>query len=165
MVHGWMMISWLIHAGMGLWTLLEGFLLLANALAILNEDRFLAPRRWSFSEVSSGKTKSLKGQVIGLIYAVQYLRVPLIALNTLTIVVMLVSGWSLDRKWMALYDYKLIGFGEWLMTLIWSLDCILLLLWCESRISMVVPPLVFLSFHLHFPMLILECPLQFLSLL
>ncbi|CAA0829234.1 Unknown protein [Striga hermonthica] len=29
---------------MGLWTLLEGCLLLANALAILNEDRFLAPR-------------------------------------------------------------------------------------------------------------------------
>ncbi|KAK6928899.1 Yos1-like [Dillenia turbinata] len=29
---------------MGLWTLLEGFLLLANAFAILNEDRFLAPR-------------------------------------------------------------------------------------------------------------------------
>ena len=37
---------------MGLWTLLEGFLLLANALAILNEDRFLAPRGWSMSEVS-----------------------------------------------------------------------------------------------------------------
>ncbi|KAI3737719.1 hypothetical protein L2E82_27730 [Cichorium intybus] len=29
---------------MGLWTLLEGCLLIANALAILNEDRFLAPR-------------------------------------------------------------------------------------------------------------------------
>ncbi|KAJ8623673.1 hypothetical protein MRB53_032203 [Persea americana] len=42
--------------GMGLWTLLEGLLLLANALAILNEDRFLAPRGWSFSEVSGGKT-------------------------------------------------------------------------------------------------------------
>ncbi|KAJ0979167.1 hypothetical protein J5N97_014641 [Dioscorea zingiberensis] len=51
--------------GMGLWTFLEGFLLLANALAILNEDRFLAPRGWSFSEVSGGgRAKSLKGQVI-----------------------------------------------------------------------------------------------------
>lgn len=85
-------VSSLQFQGMGLWTLLEGFLLLANALAILNEDRFLAPRGWSFSEVSGGKTKSLKGQVIGLIYAVQYLRVPLIALNTLTVVVKLVSG-------------------------------------------------------------------------
>ncbi|OVA01480.1 Yos1-like [Macleaya cordata] len=77
---------------MGLWTLLEGFLLLANALAILNEDRFLAPRGWSFADVSGGRTKSLKGQLIGLIYATQYLRFPLIVLNAITIVVKLVSG-------------------------------------------------------------------------
>ncbi|WVZ56810.1 hypothetical protein U9M48_007287, partial [Paspalum notatum var. saurae] len=79
--------------GMGLWTLLEGFLLLANALAILNEDRFLAPRGWSMSEVSgNGQTKSLKGQIVGLIYATQFLRMPLIALNVLIIVVKLISG-------------------------------------------------------------------------
>ncbi|XP_044463215.1 immediate early response 3-interacting protein 1-like [Mangifera indica] len=77
---------------MGFWTLLEGFLLLANALAIINEDRFLAPRGWSFSEFSVGQTKSLKGQIIGLIYATQYLRVPLILLNAICIVVKLVSG-------------------------------------------------------------------------
>ncbi|KAL5724393.1 hypothetical protein ACHQM5_007663 [Ranunculus cassubicifolius] len=77
---------------MGLWTLLEGFLLVANALAILNEDRFLSPRGWSFAEVPPGTAKSLKGQVIGLIYAVQYLRVPLVLLNTITIFVKLVSG-------------------------------------------------------------------------
>lgn len=77
---------------MGLWTLLEGCLLLANALAILNEDRFLAHRGLSFSEFSGGKTKSFKGQLIGLIYATQYLRVPLILLNFICIVVKLVSG-------------------------------------------------------------------------
>ncbi|GAB4827391.1 hypothetical protein Ancab_034276 [Ancistrocladus abbreviatus] len=77
---------------MGLWTLLEGLLLLANALAILNEDRFLAPRGWSFAEFSVGQTKTLKGQLIGLIYAVQYMRVPLILLNSLSIIVKLVSG-------------------------------------------------------------------------
>ncbi|XP_044471121.1 immediate early response 3-interacting protein 1-like [Mangifera indica] len=77
---------------MGLWTLLEGFLLLANALAIINEDRFLAPKGWSFSEFSAGRTKSLKGQIIGLIYATQYMRVPLILLNAICIVVKLVSG-------------------------------------------------------------------------
>ncbi|KAL0915165.1 hypothetical protein M5K25_015564 [Dendrobium thyrsiflorum] len=78
---------------MGLWTLLEGFLLLANALAILNEDRFLGPRGWSFSEVSGGgRAKSIKGQVIGLIYATQYLRVPLIFLNLAIILLKLVSG-------------------------------------------------------------------------
>ncbi|KAJ4786783.1 Immediate early response 3-interacting protein 1 [Rhynchospora pubera] len=79
--------------GMGLWTLLEGFLLLANALAILNEERFLAPKGWGFSEVStSGGAKTLKGQIIGLIYAAQYLRVPLIVLDAITILVMLISG-------------------------------------------------------------------------
>ncbi|KAJ6900239.1 hypothetical protein NC652_026383 [Populus alba x Populus x berolinensis] len=75
---------------MGLWTLLEGFLLLANAFAILNEDRFLAPRGWSFSEFSVGRTKSLKGQLIGLIYATQYMRVPLIILNSICIFVKLI---------------------------------------------------------------------------
>lgn len=77
---------------MGLWTLLEGFLLIANALAILNEDRFLTPRGWSFEEYSGVKRNSFKGQILGLIYAAQYLRVLLILLNTLFIVIKLVSG-------------------------------------------------------------------------
>lgn len=77
---------------MGLWTILEGFLLLANALAILNEDRFLAPRGWGLSDFSGGRTKSFKGQIIGLIYATQYLRVPLILLNTVFITVKMISG-------------------------------------------------------------------------
>ncbi|XP_021897351.1 immediate early response 3-interacting protein 1-like [Carica papaya] len=77
---------------MGFWTLLEGFLLFANALAILNEDRFLAPRGWTLAEVSGGRKNSLKGQVIGLIHACQYMRLPLILLNIVTIVVKLFSG-------------------------------------------------------------------------
>ncbi|MQL76872.1 hypothetical protein Taro_009293 [Colocasia esculenta] len=77
---------------MGLWSLLEGLVLLANGFAILNEDRFLAPRGWSFSEVSAGgRTKSLKGQLIGLIYATQYLRVPLIIFNIIIIFMKMVS--------------------------------------------------------------------------
>ncbi|XP_074284442.1 uncharacterized protein LOC141609161 [Silene latifolia] len=77
---------------MGLWTLLEGFLLFANALAILNEDRFLAPKGLSFTEASAGRRQSLKQQLVGLIYAAQYMRIPLIMLNIITIVVKLVSG-------------------------------------------------------------------------
>lgn len=78
---------------MGLWTLLEGLLLLVNAFAILNEDRFLAPKGWSFSEISaSGRVKSMKGQVLGLINAIQYLRVPLIALNLIVVTVKMISG-------------------------------------------------------------------------
>ncbi|XP_059666360.1 uncharacterized protein LOC132312120 [Cornus florida] len=77
---------------MGFWTLVEGCLLIANALAILNEDRFLTPRGWSFQEFSGVRRNSFKGQLIGLIYATQYMRVPLILLNSIWIVVKLVSG-------------------------------------------------------------------------
>ena len=98
---------------MGLWTLLEGCLLIANALAILNEDRFLAPRGWSFKEYSGVKRNSLKGQIIGLIYATQYLRVLLMILNSLCIVVKLVSGWlwytRVHRFFFLSFAYRLIG--------------------------------------------------------
>ncbi|XP_029153153.1 uncharacterized protein [Arachis hypogaea] len=77
---------------MGLWTLLEGFLLLANALEILNEDRFLAPKGWGLSDFSSGRTKYFKGELIGLIYATQYLKVPLILLNSICIILKFISG-------------------------------------------------------------------------
>ncbi|PIM99939.1 putative membrane protein [Handroanthus impetiginosus] len=77
---------------MGLWTLLEGCLLLANAMAIINEERFLSSRGLSFQEYSGVKRNSFKGQILGLIYATQYLRVPLILLNLLFVVVKLVSG-------------------------------------------------------------------------
>lgn len=86
------MIVNMVPAGMGLWTLLEGFLLLANAFAILNEERFLAPRGWSFSEYSGATAKSFKGQIIGFIHAIQYFRLPLIFLNVIMIIVKLVSG-------------------------------------------------------------------------
>ncbi|XP_052184527.1 uncharacterized protein LOC127796427 [Diospyros lotus] len=77
---------------MGFWTLLEGCLLLANALAILNGERFLVPRGWSFQEFSGVRRNSPKGQLIGLIYAVQYMRIPLMVANTIIILVKIVSG-------------------------------------------------------------------------
>ncbi|KAL4182477.1 hypothetical protein AMTRI_Chr11g150300 [Amborella trichopoda] len=77
---------------MGLWTLLEGCLLLANAVAILNEDRFLAPRGWTPSEVMGGRTKSLKAQVVGFIYSSRYWRYPLILANIITMILMLFWG-------------------------------------------------------------------------
>ncbi|XP_019057311.1 PREDICTED: protein transport protein yos1-like [Tarenaya hassleriana] len=77
---------------MGFWTLMEGFLLFANALAILNEDRFLASRGWTLSELQTGRRNSLKGQTIGLINACQYMRLPLMLLNTIVIVFKLFSG-------------------------------------------------------------------------
>lgn len=76
---------------MGFWTLLEGFLLFANAVAVLNEDRFLSPGGWNFDEFSGGRRKSVKAQLVGLIYAVQYMRVPLLLFNIITIIVKLVT--------------------------------------------------------------------------
>lgn len=76
---------------MGFWTLVEGLLLFANALAILNEDRFLAPRRWTLLEIQ-GRRNTLKGQIIGLIHACQYLRLPLMILNIIAIFSKLVFG-------------------------------------------------------------------------
>ncbi|KAI4303798.1 hypothetical protein MLD38_039391 [Melastoma candidum] len=85
-------VSGKVVGSMGLWTFLEGLLLLANAFAILNEDRFLAPKGLTLANLSGGRRNSLKGQLVGLIYACQYMRLPLILLNIITIIVMFVSG-------------------------------------------------------------------------
>lgn len=107
-------LKYLLPVGMFFWPFLEGLLILANALAILNEDRFLAPRGWSMSEVSgNGRSKSLKGQIVGLIYATQFFRMPLIALNVLIIVVKLMSGWYYE------------GFSCWA----WLIS---ISMWCKS---------------------------------
>ncbi|GMP69311.1 hypothetical protein CsSME_00028621 [Camellia sinensis var. sinensis] len=77
---------------MRIWMLLEGWLLVANALEILNKERFLVPEGWSFQEFSSVQRNSLKGQLLGLIYVVQDMRIPPIVANTIVIVMKLVSG-------------------------------------------------------------------------
>ncbi|KAK4270431.1 hypothetical protein QN277_023467 [Acacia crassicarpa] len=77
---------------MGLWSFLEGILLLANAMAILNEERFLAPRGWTLAEATGPSRSSLKGKIIGFIHACQFLRLPLILFNIITIIVKLFAG-------------------------------------------------------------------------
>ncbi|XP_050380794.1 protein transport protein yos1-like [Argentina anserina] len=77
---------------MGLWTFIQGMLLVANGLAILNEDRFLGPRGWTMLEVQRGNRSTMKGQLIGLIYACQYFRFLLILINFITIILKLVYG-------------------------------------------------------------------------
>lgn len=77
---------------MRFWTIVEGLLLFANALAILNEDRFLGPRGWTLAQVHGPARNALKGRFIGLIYACQYMRLPLMLANLITIAVKLVTG-------------------------------------------------------------------------
>lgn len=61
---------------MSLWTLIQTVLLIANSLAILNEERFLEPKNLTQRSISSGfvQQNSFKGQMIGLIYATSFLR-------------------------------------------------------------------------------------------
>jgi len=78
-------------------------LLLVNALAVLNEERFLARIGWSSSS-SAPQTynhgyepptegDSIKARIINLIAAVRTLmRIPLIAINTIVIVYELTLG-------------------------------------------------------------------------
>lgn len=81
---------------MSLWTLLQGCILFVNAVAILNNDRFLEKIGWGYSQIGSNNLaahpNALKSQLIGGLHAVAYLRVPLIVVNTIVILVKLVFG-------------------------------------------------------------------------
>ncbi|XP_057458770.1 uncharacterized protein LOC130749434 [Lotus japonicus] len=76
----------------GLWTCFQVGLLFANAFAIPNEDRFLAPRGWTWAEMTGPWSNSLQRWVMRVIYCCQCLRLPLILLNIITIIVKLVVG-------------------------------------------------------------------------
>merc|ERR1711920_887347 len=79
---------------MTLWTLVQGILLVANGLAVLNEQRFLEKYGLGPSVLTdpyASKT-SLRVQVSGFLSAVQYLRVPLILVNAVVILVKIVFG-------------------------------------------------------------------------
>ncbi|KAG0575548.1 hypothetical protein KC19_5G011900 [Ceratodon purpureus] len=77
---------------MGLYQLLEGLLLIANAIAVLNEDRFLVPMGLGIGDMSSGRASPFKTQLIGFIHAAQYLRVPLVFANAVVIVSKVLFG-------------------------------------------------------------------------
>jgi len=69
--------------------LLEATLLFINALAILNEQRFL--RRYSIDRPAYGD--GVRHQISILLYAVRtYLRLPLVALNVVVIFFELLVG-------------------------------------------------------------------------
>ena len=75
---------------------------MTNSLLILNKRRFLSkfslfadPASISGSQVGGrerGTSDSIKGQVAGLFAAVDYLKVPVIAMNVFTIVFELILG-------------------------------------------------------------------------
>jgi uncharacterized protein with PQ loop repeat len=68
--------------------------LCTNAILILNRRRFLA--KYGLDDANNnnigGDPSSLKVQAIGLLQAVQYLKVPVIAANTITIIFEMILG-------------------------------------------------------------------------
>ena len=67
-------------------------LLVANGLAVLNEERFLTKIGWGY-EQSRMEPVSVKKQIISLLHAVRLLfTIPLMALNCIVIVLKLILG-------------------------------------------------------------------------
>jgi len=79
---------------MTLWTLTQSALLFANAIAVLNDERFLAKRGMSPSAIRDGvvDAASARGQAINAIAVASYLRMPLVIMNSIVIFVKLVFG-------------------------------------------------------------------------
>mmetsp|Transcript_7686 Transcript_7686/g.7244 ORF Transcript_7686/g.7244 Transcript_7686/m.7244 type:complete len:84 (+) Transcript_7686:103-354(+) len=82
--------------GFSIWNIIKSGLLCTNALMILHRRRFLT--KYGLDDVNNmgcdPSEKPLKAQVIGLLQAVQYLKVPIIVLNCITILFELVFGGS-----------------------------------------------------------------------
>ncbi|KAG9410996.1 hypothetical protein AC1031_016649 [Aphanomyces cochlioides] len=74
-----------------IWTFIMTSLLTTNALAILNEKRFL--RQYGLHQVDNSEgPPSVKNQIAGLLTAVQYTRVLLIPINVVAIALELLLG-------------------------------------------------------------------------
>lgn len=76
--------------GFTLFNIFKAGLLVTNAVAILHPKRFLA--KYGFDQIDPSETNAIKSQTIGLLQAVGYLKVPLIAIDALVIVVELLFG-------------------------------------------------------------------------
>ena len=81
---------------------MQAGLLITNGLLILNRRRFLS--KYGLDQFNPNDTTgngigndgvsklSVKGQIIGLLHAVQYLKFPVIALNAFTIIFEIILG-------------------------------------------------------------------------
>lgn len=79
----------------GFYSLLEAALLCINAVAVLNEERFLNKVGWGSDQTIGGfgEEPGMKSQLVNLIRSIRtVMRVPLIFLNIFTILLKLVFG-------------------------------------------------------------------------
>ncbi|NXM28425.1 IR3IP protein, partial [Oxyruncus cristatus] len=78
-----------------LYSLLQASLLIVNAVAVLHEERFLRHVGWGTDQGIGGfgEEPGIKAQLMNLIRSVRtVMRVPLIALNSITIILLLLFG-------------------------------------------------------------------------
>ncbi|NWV02429.1 IR3IP protein, partial [Ptilonorhynchus violaceus] len=78
-----------------LYSLLQAALLIVNAVAVLHEERFLRHVGWGSNQGIGGygEEPGIKAQLTNLIQSVRtIMRVPLIALNSITIILLLLFG-------------------------------------------------------------------------
>lgn len=78
----------------GLYSLLESVLLVINAMAVLNEERFLSKIGWGTNQMAGfGDEPGVKQQLLNLVRSVKtVMRIPLIAINSFVIIVKLLMG-------------------------------------------------------------------------
>jgi len=80
--------------GFSIWNLFKAGLLTTNAMLILNRRRFLA--KYGLHDVNAmgcnPNENPMKVQLIGLLQAVQYIKLPVIVLNVLMILFELILG-------------------------------------------------------------------------
>ena len=78
----------------GFYSLLEAILLVVNAMAVLNEERFLSKIGWGTNQMAGfGDEPGVKQQLMNLIRSVRtVMRIPLIGINAFVIVVKLLMG-------------------------------------------------------------------------
>ena len=79
--------------GFGLYSLIEATLLVINAMAVLNEERFLSKLGWGQEVAGFGQQPGAKQQFMTLVRSVRtVMRVPLIAINGVVILYKVVLG-------------------------------------------------------------------------
>jgi len=73
--------------------LIEALVLFINALAILNEDRFLKPIGWGYRPPSEMDQENIKDRIVGFLNAIRMLmRIPLIFVNISIVILELLLG-------------------------------------------------------------------------
>ena len=76
--------------GFSIYNLFKAGLLVTNGVAVLHPRRFL--QGYGLDRIDPHSDNALKNQIAGLLQAVGYLKVPLIAVNILVILIEIVAG-------------------------------------------------------------------------